>query len=246
MECCASQTTISDNTRQARSMMRPPILKSIVTLVSMIALHGCASLPADDPPKPVFLQKEGETSAADGSIFSNAGTSGLFSARGRLAIGDIVTVLIEENLSGTSSASSSANRASTTTALTPGQLARLGATGGFPFAQDLNPADSSIGSEGEGPAEQTGQISGSLTAVVTDVLPNGLLVLRGYKRLRLARGSGILRLQGLARTADVQPDNTLRSRRLADADISYVGRGDLDAAARAGWMNRALLNLWPF
>jgi len=53
-------------------------------------------------------------------------------------------------------------------------------------------------------------------------------------------------LTGLVRPSDIQPDNTVRSRRLADADISFAAKGELADASRAGWMNRALLRVWPF
>ncbi|NBR67740.1 MAG: hypothetical protein EBT79_10800 [Actinobacteria bacterium] len=78
------------------------------------------------------------------------------------------------------------------------------------------------------------------------MLPNGLLAIRGYKRLELSNGVQLVRLTGLVRPMDIQPDNTVRSRRLADADISFASKGELADASRAGWMNRALLKLWPF
>jgi flagellar L-ring protein precursor FlgH len=73
-----------------------------------------------------------------------------------------------------------------------------------------------------------------------------LLAVRGYKRLELTRGVQLIRLTGMVRPSDIQPDNTIRSRRLADADISFASKGELADASRAGWMNRALLKLWPF
>ncbi len=103
-----------------------------------------------------------------------------------------------------------------------------------------------LGASGEGSAAQQGRIAGAVTAVVTEVLPNGLLAVRGYKRMELTRGAQIIRVTGLVRPSDIQPDNTVRSRRLADADISFAAKGELADASRAGWMNRALLRVWPF
>jgi flagellar L-ring protein precursor FlgH len=117
---------------------------------------------------------------------------------------------------------------------------------GIPWPVDINPGESAIESKGEGRAQQEGRIAGEVTAVVTEVLPNGLLAIRGYKRLELTRGVQLIRLTGLVRPTDIQPDNTIRSRRLADADISFASKGELADASRAGWMNRALLRLWPF
>ena len=216
-----------------------------------IALTGCAEIGERDlPPERVYIPYA--TPAArvpDGSIFSNVGQESLLGREKARAPGDLVTILIEESVAASASASSNSSRASTTTALTPNSLSWIeGQLNGYgiPWPQDMDPSQSSIGSTGEGGAEQAGNITGEVTAVVTEVLPNGLLAVRGYKRMTLTRGAQIIRISGLVRPADIQPDNTIRSRRLADAEISVAGRGELADASRSGWMNRALLRLWPF
>ena len=212
-------------------------------------LVGCAEVGFRDlPPERVYIPSSQKPAAqtADGSIFSRVGQDSLLGQDRARQAGDILTVLIEEQVSASSSASNNATRNSATTALTPIALADLNRRLGKAWASDINPGDSAIESKGEGSAEQQGRIAGEVTAVVTEVLPNGLLAIRGYKRLELARGVQLIRLTGLVRPMDIQPDNTVRSRRLADADISVASRGELADASRAGWMNRALLKLWPF
>ena len=212
-------------------------------------LVGCAEVGFRDvPPERVYIpsgQKQA-AAAADGSIFSRAGQDSLLGQDRARQPGDILTVLIDEQVSASSSASNNASRNSATTALTPTALADLNRRLGKAWAADINPGDSTIESKGEGTAEQQGRIAGEVTAVVTEVLPNGLLAIRGYKRLELTRGVQLIRLTGFVRPMDIQPDNTVRSRRLADADISFASKGELADASRAGWMNRALLKLWPF
>ena len=216
-----------------------------------LTLVGCAEIGERDlPPERVYIPYAAPAARApDGSIFSNMGQESLLGREKARAPGDLVTILIEESVAASASASSNSSRASTTTALTPNSLSWIeGQLNGYgiPWPQDMDPAQSSIGSTGEGGAEQAGQITGEVTGVVTEVLPNGLLAVRGYKRMTLTRGSQIIRISGLVRPADIQPDNTVRSRRLADAEISVAGRGELADASRSGWMNRALLRLWPF
>lgn len=220
-------------------------------VVLAVALTGCAEIGERDlPPERVYIPYTAPAARVpDGSIFSNAAQESLLGREKARAPGDLVTILIEESVAASASASSNASRASTTSALTPNSLSWIeGQLNGYgiPWPQDMNPGQSAIGSTGEGGAEQAGQITGEVTAVVTEVLPNGLLAVRGYKRMTLTRGSQIIRISGLVRPADIQPDNTIRSRRLADADISLAGRGELADASRSGWMNRALLRLWPF
>ena len=226
-------------------------LYPIVALVVLL-LAGCAEVGLRDiPPERVYIPSSERAApvAAEGSIFLKAGQDSLLGLDRARRPGDLVTVLVEEQVSASSSASSNASRNSATTALNGsalGEIDRRFKNAGIPWPVDINPAESAIESTGEGSARQQGRITGEVTAVVTEVLPNGLLAIRGYKRMEFARGAQIIRLTGLVRPSDVQPDNTVRSRRLADADISFASKGELADASHSGWMNRALLRLWPF
>lgn len=227
-------------------------LRLSLALALCAVLASCAELGERDlPPSRVFVPPAGSQPAvADGSIYSKITQEGLLGQeRGARGPGDLITILIEENVTASSSASNASSRNSKTTALTPNSLAgidrRLGKLG-LPWPADINPGSSAIDSAGTGKAAAEGTIKGQVTAVITEVLGNGLLAVRGYKRMQLANGSQIVRVTGLVRPSDIQPDNTIRSRRLADADISFAGAGELADASRSGWMNRALLRLWPF
>ena len=227
------------------------IRSSLVVFVLALALTGCAEVGVRDlPPERVYVPVGTPVAeAADGSIFSRAGQDSLLGQDRARRQGDLVTILIDEQVSASTSASSNASRNSATTALSPGALGEINrrfGNAGIPWPVDINPSESAIDSSGEGGAAQQGRIAGEVTAVVTEVLPNGLLAIRGYKRMELTRGAQIIRLTGLVRPSDIQPDNTVRSRRLADADISFAAKGELADVSRAGWMNRALLRIWPF
>jgi flagellar L-ring protein precursor FlgH len=77
-------------------------------------------------------------------------------------------------------------------------------------------------------------------------MPNGNLVLRGEKQLALTEGSEIIQVAGIIRPDDVAPNNTVQSRRLANAQIAYRGSGDLANATKAGWGTSTLMKIWPF
>lgn len=222
-----------------------------IIVVLLVILTGCAEVGVRDlPPERVYVPSGAPIQeSADGSIFSRAGQDSLLGQDRARRPGDLVTILIDEQVSASTSASSNASRNSATTALTTGALGEINrrfGNAGLPWPVDINPSESAIDSSGEGGAAQQGRIAGEVTAVVTEVLPNGLLAIRGYKRMELTRGAQIIRLTGLVRPSDIQPDNTVRSRRLADADISFAAKGELADVSRAGWMNRALLRVWPF
>jgi len=227
------------------------IRSSLLVFVLALALTGCAEVGVRDlPPERVYVPVGTPVAeAADGSIFSRAGQDSLLGQDRARRPGDLVTILIDEQVSASTSASSNASRNSATTALSASALSEINrrfGNAGIPWPVDINPSESAIDSSGEGGAAQQGRIAGEVTAVVTEVLPNGLLAIRGYKRMELTRGAQIIRLTGLVRPSDIQPDNTIRSRRLADADISFAAKGELADVSRAGWMNRALLRIWPF
>jgi len=81
---------------------------------------------------------------------------------------------------------------------------------------------------------------------VTEVQENGNLVLRGEKQLSLSEGGEVIQVSGIIRAEDVSANSTVLSRRLANAQISYRGVGDLANATRAGWGTSTLLKYWPF
>lgn len=73
-------------------------------------------------------------------------------------------------------------------------------------------------------------MSGSIAVTIAEILPNGLIMVRGEKWMTLNRGEEFIRIQGLIRPEDVQPDNTILSTRLADARITYSGASGLENA----------------
>jgi flagellar L-ring protein precursor FlgH len=119
-------------------------------------------------------------------------------------------------------------------------------TGVGGFMKGINLTGGSVSNKGTGAADQQASLNGSVAVSVVEVMPNGNLVLRGEKQLALTEGSEIIQVSGIIRPDDVAPNNTVQSRRLANAQIAYRGSGDLANATRAGWGTSALLKIWPF
>ena len=99
---------------------------------------------------------------------------------------------------------------------------------------------------GTGKADQEASLTGSVAVSVVSVMANGNLVLRGEKQVALTEGAEIIQVSGIIRPEDVSAINTVQSRRMANAQISYRGSGDLASTAKAGWGTSALMKLWPF
>ena len=73
---------------------------------------------------------------------------------------------------------------------------------------------------------------------VHKVLPGGVLLVKGEKSLRLNQGDEFIRLTGLVRLDDISRANQVSSQNVANAKISYAGRGVLNDSNSAGWLTR--------
>jgi flagellar L-ring protein precursor FlgH len=61
----------------------------------------------------------------------------------------------------------------------------------------------------------------------------------------MTEGSEFIQVRGIVRSTDIQMDNSVSSQRLANAQISYKGTGDLAASTKPGWLSSALFKFWP-
>ncbi len=223
-------------------MRRSPLI--IATLgAAAVTLGGCAHhtprySDADFEPVEVPMEEQGEERVT-GAIFDPSDRRGLFEDAKALRVGDILTVQLQERTNASKSVSASTSKDSeigfgTPTVFNePVEWANVSAGGSSSF-------------DGEGEAEQENQLSGSLSVMITRVMPNGNLEIRGQKRLTLNRGTEYVRLSGIIRPQDITPDNTIASTKVANANIIYSGGGALHESAQMGWLSRFFNSpLWP-
>ena len=182
-----------------------------------------------------------------GAIYAN-GTN-LFPTRrmymaGEVKVGDIITVVLNESAQASRNTGLTAERTTENDVIGTNQASAIFPAG--QFFNDLNTSGSTLSSKGTGAANQSATLWGSISAVVVDVMANGNLVILGEKRLTLSEGSEIIRVRGVVRPEDVQPNNTINSRRIANAQISYSGTGELSRAVKQPWGQRVIMGIWPF
>jgi flagellar L-ring protein precursor FlgH len=72
------------------------------------------------------------------------------------------------------------------------------------------------------------------------------MLVRGDKLIKLNRGDEFVRISGIVRQADVNADNRVPSTRVADADITYSGKGEIARGSRQGWLQRFFTMISPF
>jgi flagellar L-ring protein precursor FlgH len=217
------------------------VLASGLTACNVIPPQAMTHSPQFEPVYPV---QQVQAPVATGAIYVGRQSDSWFGKGRNFQVGDVITVLLNESTQAARSQVGSINRNSTNDMLSPG-LAVLGnKLGGVMKGTDFSKTD--ISNKGSGSADQTASLTGSVAVSVVEVMPNGNLVLRGEKQLALTEGSEVIQVAGIIRPEDVAPNNTVQSRRLANAQIAYRGSGDLANASRAGWGTSTLLKLWPF
>ncbi len=203
-----------------------------VALLGLI-LAGCATrapLPAAPIDDIEPLPRAAARGGVSGGVF-NSDFVPLTSDSRAFRVGDVVTVFLQETTQASKSAGTSFSKESTV-GMAP--IAALGKTFGK-TAVDIS-ADRSF--EGDATSTQQNALSGAITVVVQEVLPNGLLRVAGEKNLALNQGEEFLRLAGYLRAADIDADNQVSSLRVANARIAYSARGTLADANTPGWLTR--------
>lgn len=209
---------------------------------------GCAT----EPPKlahtpsfePVYPIPADPVRHATGAIYNGRQSDNWFGRGRSYQVGDVITVLLNESAQAARQQSRSVSRESSNDVIPSGLSAALGAQSARLAGLNLNGA--AISSDGQGTADQRASLTGSVAATVVQVLANGNLVIRGEKQLALSEGTEIIQVSGVIRPEDISANNVVQSRRLANAQFTYRGNGELDEASRAGWGTRWALKFWPF
>ncbi len=179
--------------------------------------------------------------AADGSIFNaSAGYAPLYDGHRARAVGDPITIVLQESTSTSKTAGSKTQRSGGASITPP-------VTGPLSFLKpDSLKASSQSSFNGQGNATQTSTLDGEVSVTIVEVRPNGTALVRGEKRLLLSQGQEWIQFAGIVRLSDVDADNRIASSRVADARIEYTGNGSVNRAAREGWLSKFFNMISPF
>ncbi|CAH6841506.1 Flagellar L-ring protein 2 [Vibrio chagasii] len=219
---------------------------AVVTLL-VVMVAGCAGRQDDFiPPSPndeAYAPPELDyqvTRVSKGSLYTGTTSMTLFQDRRAYRVGDILTVLLDEKTESDKSASTQYGKDSSANITAP-------TLGNKTFEDVSASVDATRDFDGAAASKQGNSLSGSITVTVYNVLPNGVLRVRGEKWLKLNQGDEYIRLTGNVRVDDIQADNTLSSQRIADARITYAGRGSFADTNTAGWLTQFFNSPWmPF
>ena len=180
----------------------------------------------------------------NGSIYMSSAPRPLFEDIKARQVGDLLTVILDEQTDASKSASTGITKQNTTDISAPTILGQNPTLGGKPLSTAL---DSSSDFSGESDSSQSNKLQGSITVTVAEVLPNGNLRIQGEKWIAINQGDEYVRLRGIIRPVDIGPSNTVLSTQVADAQISYRGKGAPADSNAMGWLARFFITpFWPF
>lgn len=177
----------------------------------------------------------------DGSIFSSSQGFSLFGDRTAHRIGDILTIVLQERTQ-SSKKSETGTKKDSEVALNEASI--LGTMPTFKNLSLLTNPSMERSTTGEVEADQSNSLTGNISVTVSEILPNGVLRIRGEKWLTLTEGDEYIRVSGLIRPEDISEDNTIVSTKIADAHFTYSGAGEFSDVHRQGWLARFFNSEW--
>ena len=235
-----------------------------ILLTLLLITSGCGTLtfwaretPEDTEPLPMPVlatapvQAEG-AATTEGSLWDETASNFLFRDNKAQQIGDLVTILITESSTASNKATTDLGRESNFSAGIDnfwGLETRLTKIHGN---EEINPsalmkASSKNEFKGSGSTTRSDKLSSTMTAMVVEVLPNRNLIIEGNKVVKVNSDVQKMKLRGIIRPDDITSSNTILSTSIANAEISYHGRGGvLHDKQHPGWLTRVLDWVWPF
>jgi flagellar L-ring protein FlgH len=233
--------------------MRRPAMRTLWLLLApalACALAGCESLykvanprAPVDVAEPVYARPEVVAAPVvnNGSIFQASLYRPLFEDHRARLVGDSLTVQIVEKVSASQKSTSSIDKGGKLS----GSVTALPLVSANSFAKATVAGTSSNTFEGKGSTENSNDFSGTITATVTGVLPNGHLLIAGEKQIGVNHNVDVLRFSGQVDPRAIQPGNSVASAQIANVRIEHRGRGAQADAQGIGWLGRFFLNVLP-
>ena len=240
--------------RHKKNIVTDSFIRILIVSIAFFGLSifmvGCSSYPQyrPQPNDPDYAPVPSESlippPTPSGSIYSSVSGLQLYGDKKARRVGDIITIELDEKTVSKKSSDTTTSKTSSTS------MANPVISGGALNISGLS-MDAELSGErdfsGSGQANQSNSLQGYITVTISEILPNGVLRIRGEKWMTLNQGDEYIRISGLVRPEDISLDNMVSSQKLADARISYAGTGTLADSNSSGWLSRFFNSPWfPF
>ena len=217
-------------------------------LAASLLFGGCAQIPRE-PLVQLPMTARADTQVrpvapVNGAIYRTGfGAQALFEDRRPRYVGDILTILVSENVNASKSSAVNTSRSGSASAAL-GLIPKL-LSGLISSEQDAK-ASGKNDLSAKGGANATNTFNSTITVTVVEVLHNGNLLVSGEKQMLINQGTEFIRFSGVVSPRTVSANNTVPSTQVADARIEYSAKGYIDEAQTMGWLQRIFLNVLPF
>lgn len=218
--------------------------RAIVFTALAAALAGCQAMaPKVDLPEtaPVRPQVVMQPAVNNGSIFQSGQYRPLFEDHRARLVGDTITVQIVEKVAASQQSTSTVDKSGSVN----GSISALPFFRSNSFTRASATAANEQAFEGKGTTASQNTFTGTITATVTEVLPNGHLIVAGEKQIGVNQHVDVLRFSGQIDPRAIQPGNSVPSPQIANVRIEQRGRGAQAEAQGIGWLGRFFLNVLP-
>lgn len=189
--------------------------KSVIPMLALMLAAACpVSSQAVEPAREI-------------SLFSDVKAS---------RMGDVISVIVAESNSATKNARTSTSKQEAAEAkgtATTGALAGL-------FPGMGGSLDTSNQFSGQGTTTRNGSLNSRITVKVVDVLPSGNLIIEGSKTMEINEDTEVVTISGTIQPSDISSENTVFSYQIANAHITYKGKGSVSQAHRPGILTRII------
>jgi len=167
-----------------------------------------------------------------GQTMKENGFRSLFSDYKAVNLGDAITIIVVESSQASNQAEKSTGRDSQ---IDLGLAGNLGAT-------KLPPASLNLGTrndfKGGGSSKSAGMVKTKLSALIDSVLSNGLLRIKGSRKIVVNEEEQMITIKGFVRTSDIRSDNTIYSYNISEAEIVFQSDGQINSVTSPGWVTK--------
>ncbi len=223
-------------------------MRRIAALVFVLALAGCGTIndyrvpPVDvGALPPVTAPAQAAPAAANGAIYQAAAYRPLFEDHRARLPGDTITVNIVEKVSATQKSTSTVDRNGSI----GGSVTALPGISNNALRRATIGGSSANAFDGKGTTESSNDFSGTITVLVTGVLPNGHLMVQGEKQIGVNANVDVLRFSGQVDPRAIRPGNSVPSTQIANVRVEQRSRGQQADAQVMGLLSRFFLSVMP-
>jgi flagellar L-ring protein precursor FlgH len=211
-------------------------IRRLIAAGVLFALAGCVSKPSEPNYSATWPEAVPTTAQANGAIYQAGHDVALFENAVARRVGDTLTIRLNERTNASKSSTTSTSKSTNIDLPGPTIAGRPVTVHGTEIlATSVN---NNAEFDGEGASTQSNRLEGDITVTVAQRLSNGNLLVRGQKWISINQGQEYVRIQGIVRPIDIDPDNSISSLRVADAMIAYGGKGALANANSPGLLAR--------